>query len=218
MGTDAPGDIVAPAEDEDERQERVLVDQAKGGDATALERLVRRHQAFVFNLAVRMLYCPQDAEDATQEILIKVVTKLSTFEGRSRFRTWLYRIATNHLLNMKRGRSEPEAMTFSDYGRGLDAFMQDKCGLMNPANACRCAKKARSFMRKGYIDPKSLLFARERVRLVREVAPARCDAIDGYQDFAAEIYRSHLFYEPSDLALHVRQVVEDPAFRRTFEL
>ncbi len=89
---------------------------------------------------------------------------------------------------------------------------------MNAANPCRCARKARGFIQAGYMDPHSLLFARERVRLVREVAPARCDEIDGYQDLGAEIYRAHPFYEPKDLAARVRRVVDDPSFRRTFEV
>jgi hypothetical protein len=97
MATEADRGAAAAPEDDAEREDRELIARANAGEAGALEALVRRHQAYVFNIAVRMLYCPQDAEDATQEILIKVVTKLSTFEGRSRFRTWLYRIATNHL-------------------------------------------------------------------------------------------------------------------------
>jgi RNA polymerase sigma factor (sigma-70 family) len=83
-----------------------LVARAQGGDRDALEGLVRRHQGWVYNIALRMLYHPQDAEDATQEILIKALTRLSSFEGRSSFRTWLYRIVVNHVLNMKRGRRE----------------------------------------------------------------------------------------------------------------
>jgi RNA polymerase sigma factor (sigma-70 family) len=67
-----------------------------------------------------MLYHPQDAEDATQEILVKVLTRLSSFEGRSSFRTWLYRVAFNHLLNVKRGREELKITTFSAYGDALD--------------------------------------------------------------------------------------------------
>src|SRR5205809_4217010 len=61
-----------------------------------------------------------DAEEVTQEILIKLTTKLSTFEGRSSFRTWLYRIAVNHILNVKR-RSFEDRLNFIEYGRGLDA-------------------------------------------------------------------------------------------------
>src|SRR5436309_6799973 len=101
-------------------EDQAHVARARTGDREALEALVRRHQPWIYNIAVRMLYHPQDAEDATQEILIKALTGLGSFEGRSSFRTWLYRIVVNHVLNTKRGRLEPEAMTFSCYGHGLD--------------------------------------------------------------------------------------------------
>jgi RNA polymerase sigma factor (sigma-70 family) len=58
-----------------------------------------------------MLYRPEDAEDVTQEILIKVIAKLSKFAGRSSFRTWLYRIVVNHILNLKR-REREDRVTF----------------------------------------------------------------------------------------------------------
>src|SRR6476620_4757333 len=79
-----------------------LVEQAKNGDRSALERLVLRHQAWIYNIAIRMVFRPQDAEEVTQEVLVKAITKLSTFKGESAFRTWIYRIAANHVLNMKR--------------------------------------------------------------------------------------------------------------------
>ncbi len=219
-----------------------LVARARSGESDALEDLVRRHQPWIYNIAVRMLYHPQDAQDATQEILIKALTHLSSFEGRSTFRTWLYRIVVRHVLNAKRGRLEPAVLSFSCYGHGLDAtrdldlpddrsapadvrllvdearitcttgmllclergqrlvyilgeifavsdvvsaklleisrdnfrqrlgrarrdlhnFMNDKCGLVNPANPCRCAKKTRGFIQAGHVDPQRLLFARAR--------------------------------------------------------
>src|SRR6266705_5947537 len=108
------------ADDSRDHEDQKLVLRARSGDRKALEELVQRHQAWIYKIAIRMLYHPQDAEDATQEILIKVLTRLSSFEGRSSFRTWLYRIVVNHVLNTKRGRLEPEAMTFSCYGHGLD--------------------------------------------------------------------------------------------------
>ncbi|HTF39903.1 MAG TPA: RNA polymerase sigma factor, partial [Propionibacteriaceae bacterium] len=79
-----------------------LVAQANSGDRAALEKLVLRHQAWIYNIAVRMVFQPHDAEEVTQEVLVKVITKLSTFKGESKFRTWLYRIVANHVLNMKR--------------------------------------------------------------------------------------------------------------------
>jgi RNA polymerase sigma factor (sigma-70 family) len=96
-----------------------LVLRAREGDGDAIAALVERHQPWIYNIARRMLYRPADAEDATQEIPIKVVTKLSTFADRSSFRTWLYRIVVNHVLNVKRvQRAEP--LTFSRYAAALD--------------------------------------------------------------------------------------------------
>jgi len=96
-----------------------LVEQAKNGDRAALEKLVLRHQAWIYNIAVRMVFHPQDAEEVTQEVLVKVITKLSTFKGESKFRTWLYRIAANHVLNMKRRSAETKATTFADFGAAI---------------------------------------------------------------------------------------------------
>src|SRR5438132_1763339 len=95
-----------------------LVEQTKNGDRTALEKLVLRHQAWIYNIAVRMVFQPHDAEEVTQEVLVKVITKLSTFKGESKFRTWLYRIVANHVLNMKR--RGVETQTFATYGAAID--------------------------------------------------------------------------------------------------
>src|SRR6266851_10321835 len=103
-----------------DHEDQGLVMRARAGDRTALEELIQRHQGWIYNIAVRMLYHPQDAEDATQEILVKVLTRLSSFEGRSGFRTWLYRIVVNHVLNMKRGRVEHASTDFASYGAALD--------------------------------------------------------------------------------------------------
>ena len=97
-----------------------LVARVQAGNRQALETLLARHQPWIYNILVRMLYHPAEAEDATQEVLIKVLTKLSTFEGRSSFRTWLYRIVVNHALNMKRRGDQPDTISFKDYARGLD--------------------------------------------------------------------------------------------------
>ena len=86
----------------------------------ALEKLVLRHQAWIYNIAVRMVFQPHDAEEVTQEVLVKVITRLSTFKRESKFRTWLYRIAANHVLNMKRRSAETQVTTFAAYGAAID--------------------------------------------------------------------------------------------------
>src|SRR6266567_2073833 len=103
-----------------DQEDQNLVARARSGDRRALEDLIQRHQGWMYNIALRMLYHPQDAEDATQEILVKVMTRLSSFEGRSSVRTWLYRIVVNHVLNMKRGRVEHASTEFASYGAALD--------------------------------------------------------------------------------------------------
>jgi len=97
-----------------------LIEQAKSGDRAALEKLILRHQAWIYNIAVRMVFHSQDAEEVTQEVLIKAITRLSTFQGESQFRTWLYRITANHVLNMKRRGGETETQTFSSYADAIN--------------------------------------------------------------------------------------------------
>jgi RNA polymerase sigma factor (sigma-70 family) len=109
------------ADDAPPDADRELVERAQAGSREALEQLVTRHQRWIYNIVRRIVYDPHDAEDITQEILIKLITKLSTFERRSSVRTWLYRIAANHVLNMKRTRGEAMEWTFEKYGTGLTA-------------------------------------------------------------------------------------------------
>src|SRR6516225_4425673 len=284
----------SPTDHEDQN----LVKRARAGDRTALEDLLQHHQGWIYNIAVRMLYHPQDAEDATQEVLIKILTRLSSCAGRRSFRTWLYRIVVNHLLNTRRSRVEDPAISFRLYGEELDKtpdldlpdpkdgspdanllvteamlactsgmllcldreqrpayilgaifgvsdtvaaevleitaenfrqrlararrdlrnFMNDKCGLVNQANPCRCARKTRGFIEAGHVDPKNLLFIRERVCEVREAAPSTYETIKTLDDKCADIYRRHPFYKPPDLAQMVRRLVESPALKRATDL
>jgi RNA polymerase sigma factor (sigma-70 family) len=89
-----------------------LVGLAKEGHKNALEELLRKIQDRIYGLALRALFLPADAEDATQEILIKVITHLSAFRGESRFSTWYFRIAANHLLTTHKRRAEKWGYSF----------------------------------------------------------------------------------------------------------
>lgn len=98
-----------------------LVRGAVQGDLAALEALVERHRPWIYNVALRMVWSASDADDVAQEVLLKVVTKLSTFDGRSSFRTWLHRITCNHVLSMKRRGGEEQFVSFSRFAADLDA-------------------------------------------------------------------------------------------------
>ena len=90
---------------------RRLIDQALQGSKLDLDRLLGTVQDRVHALALRMLRNSEDARDATQEILLRVATRLDTFRHESSFSTWVHRVAANHLLNVRRQQAaiEPEA-------------------------------------------------------------------------------------------------------------
>jgi len=101
------------------------VEQAKVGNREALEAVILHIQDRVFGLALRMLGHPEDAEDATQEILIRIITHLATFRGESSFTTWVYRISVNYLLSTRKRKAERQYYSFEafaeDIERGLAA-------------------------------------------------------------------------------------------------
>jgi len=72
-----------------------LVHQAQRGDMQAFERLVETHSGFVYNLALRLVRSPQDAEDIAQEVFIRVWKALPGYRANAQFNTWLYRIVSN---------------------------------------------------------------------------------------------------------------------------
>jgi RNA polymerase sigma factor (sigma-70 family) len=273
-----------------------LVAQARDGNWDALEHLVQRHQAWIFNIAIRMVRKREEAEDITQEVLLKMLTKLSTFQGRSSFRTWLYRIVVNHILNLKQKHVE---VTFSELGlvmnelqdqvmpdpangslplpilieeakisctkamllcldqrqrlvyilgelfgvksdlgaelmdltpsnfrqlltrarHDLYSYMNNKCGLVNHSNPCRCARKTRSFVEQGYIDPDHHQFTHERLGQINEIAPSRAEEIDSLiEQQHAAVLREQPFLAPPDQTMTLRRLINTPTFRHTLLL
>jgi RNA polymerase sigma-70 factor (ECF subfamily) len=79
-----------------------LVEKAKQGDKISMGILVNRYSKRVYNLALRIVRNKEEAEDVLQDTFLTVVDKLHTFDGRSSFFTWLYRIATNSALMLLR--------------------------------------------------------------------------------------------------------------------
>lgn len=272
--------------------DETLVSRAQNGDMTALDTLVRNHQSWVFNLALRMTWRRDVAEDAAQEIMIKAVTHLGNFEGRSKFSTWLHRIAVNHLLNVRKSEMEEKSMTFTDMAASLEGvqdeelpdskalpvethllveearlgcitamlmclerrqrlafilgevlgessetaaaaldvtpanfrqllsrarqdlyqFMHDKCGLVNSANPCRCARKASGFMRAGWLDPTNLQFTKDRISAVQQHSTALLSELEGMDREHAELYRTQPMLTGPNLAASLRSLVQQSGF------
>lgn len=107
-GSEGTDDVRSGSED---------VDRAAEGDARAFERLYRQYAPMVHSLARRMAG-PQDADDLTQEVFVRVWEKLDTFRGDAAFGTWLHRVATNLILTRRKARS-----------RHRDRFLEDEVAI-----------------------------------------------------------------------------------------
>ena len=79
-----------------------LVEKIKSGDQAAFNDLVKQHQDFVLNVCFRFLGNREDAQDATQEVFIKVYFAMQQYAPNAKISTWIYRIAVNYCLNYKR--------------------------------------------------------------------------------------------------------------------
>lgn len=84
--------------------ENVLVKRSKQGDVAAFEELIAAYQKKVLNLAFRMLGNSADAEDAAQDIFVRVFKAIPNFNEESKFSTWLYKVSTNVCLDLLRRR------------------------------------------------------------------------------------------------------------------
>ena len=103
------------ADGTEDEVDRALVERAVDGSRDALRVFVERHRDFIFNLALKMFGSHADAEDLTQEVLVKVITSLRSFRHASSVKTWLYRITVNHFLKTRRRAMETTISDFEDY-------------------------------------------------------------------------------------------------------
>lgn len=88
----------------DDEQDRLMVEQTLNGDRNAFGGLVRKYERPVYNAAYRILGNPSDAEDAAQTAFVKAFENLGTYRPEYRFYSWMYRIAVNEALNLRKKR------------------------------------------------------------------------------------------------------------------
>ena len=103
-----------------------LARQAAGGDSRALSRLVEEVQHPVYRLALRFLGHPEDAKDATQEILVRLITHLGSFEGRSQFMTWAYSVAVRQLMRTRKRLVEDSVQGAETFAAFLDRGLAER--------------------------------------------------------------------------------------------
>ncbi|MEO1253907.1 MAG: RNA polymerase sigma factor [Bacteroidota bacterium] len=103
------------------------IEQALSGEKKALESVVEEVKDLIYNLSLKMLLFPEDAEDATQEILVKIITHLSTFQRKSSFQTWVYSIASNYLITEKSRKGyRAKRISFDAYADQIDNGQSEK--------------------------------------------------------------------------------------------
>ena len=277
----------------------ILREKALAGDINALGELIENHRDFIYNVVWKMMLNPTDAEDVTQDVIVKIITNLSSFREESNFRTWLYRIAFNHVLNLKKRPMENMITSFEDYGVGLDGipnsnfpddnqptpedlmvieevklsctsgmllcldrdqrliyilgdifeidhnlgadildiskdnyrqklsrarkqlvnFMQDKCGLINKDNPCRCRKKTRAFINAGLVNPENLQFNAFHKEKIYQTLDRSFDKMESnLEEQYALIYRDHPYQEKSGLKEKLDELINSKDFKLAFNL
>lgn len=104
--------------------ENKLVNKAVKGDNSAFEALMEKHMGIIYNIALRMATNQDDAEDMTQEIMIKIFRSLGSFKGNSKFSTWIYRVAVNTCLDELKKKKNKKHLSLDAEISGADGENQ----------------------------------------------------------------------------------------------
>jgi RNA polymerase sigma-70 factor (ECF subfamily) len=99
---------VQDANQQDEYAEQPLIEQTRSGNSDSFTKLVSMHSAQLYSISLKILQNHADAEDNIQNALLKAYENIGGFEGRSRFSTWLFRIAVNEALMRMRQNEDKE--------------------------------------------------------------------------------------------------------------
>lgn len=280
-----------------DKKDAALIEETLKGNKQSLNSLILKHQPFIYNIAWKMTGDPVQAEDLTQEALIKIVSNLSAFKSASSFSTWAYRIVRNHFLNDQKKPGNLFASNFKDLGNMLDAapsvdisqeeqqikkeeirevrlqclsgmllcltkeqrmvyiigeifgadhnigsevmeiskanyrmklskarkdlysFMQNKCGLVNKANPCRCHKKVSFATKNGMVDAKNLLFNRKEFSTFKEqLEPDANFLVDDSELKYAELHQDHSFKTQFDKKNFLIKLLEDTNWKTRLNL
>jgi RNA polymerase sigma-70 factor (ECF subfamily) len=105
--------------------ETLLINKSKKGDIEAFEELIKEYKKVAYNIALRILKNKEDAEDISQESMIKIFKSIDKFNMESSFKTWLYRIVVNTCLDFKRKAKENTISVDQPVQAGYDEFYID---------------------------------------------------------------------------------------------
>ncbi|NJM52625.1 MAG: RNA polymerase sigma factor [Blastocatellia bacterium] len=268
------------------------------GNRDSLSELVGRHQKYIFNVALKMTNNVEDAEDITQDILLKLITNLAKYDdSKGKFRTWLYRITFNHFLNLKKQKYEQLVSGFDEFFAFIDGspvtelsydeekqmsleieeakvacmtgmlmcldreqrltyivgeifeidhnlageifeitpvnfrqklsrarkdlhqWMNNRCGLINKENPCRCPKKTKGFISNGWVNPDNLKWHSNYQHKINQFSVKKIDeALLTIDDLYARLYHDHPFKIPQKTQSVVQEIIENDKLQNIFGL
>lgn len=101
----------------------------------------------------------------------------------------------------------------------LYGFMNNKCGLINVKNPCRCARKTKGFIEKGYIDPKNLQFQTRTIAKINQVVDEKLGVYEneGYKAYQ-DLFQKHNYQSPDDNLASLKKLLNSDPIRRAFDL
>lgn len=103
-----------------------VLDRAKDGDLRAFHEIYKSSSGFVYSLAMRMIQNTTDAEEVTQDVFVKIHKSLKQYEGRSSFKTWIYRITMNTVINFCKKRSADQKKKNALLAEGQDVYSENE--------------------------------------------------------------------------------------------
>jgi len=271
---------------------------ALAGDKKGLAQLIERHQNYIFNIALKMINNVEDAKDVTQEVLLKLITNLGKYDAsKGKFRTWLYRITFNHILNIKKQKYEQLVTGFDSFFNFIESspihdmsdeeekemqqfieeskvacmagmlmclsreqrliyivgevfeidhnlaseifeitpanfrqklsrsrkdlyqWMNNKCGLVNKENSCRCKKKTKGFIENGWVNPDNLKWNSDYHQSIMEITNSKIEsALLEIDDIYAKLYKEHPFKIVKNSTNIVEEIINNKKLKSIFKL
>ena len=256
--------------------------------------LVEKYQPFLYNLALRLVYYPNEAKDLTQDVWVKILTSIDKFENNSDFKTWSYKIMINHFLNQKRKYTE---LTFDDFENTMNGmannqltneydepekkllineakigcmmgmllclnpeerailvlgdifeiqstlasdifniskenfrkklsrarldlynFMNHHCSLVNKKNSCKCEQKTKALIEIGYVNPKNLLFSKNKENNLKEQLQIKSNNLDiTMEKLYKSLYHEHPFCK-ADEKEFAQNILKNKEIKEIFDL
>jgi len=282
----------------DSEKDTELVRRSVNGDREALNEPLERHNPVIFNIAIRMVITPEDAQDITQDVLIKVLTNLAKYDpDKAQFRTWLYRIAINHILTVKKSFYEQRSKTFEGFYEGvanvpdesipagledktellseetkmqcmsgllmcltreqrliyivgelfkldhnlgaeifnlsqenfrkqlsrirheLSQWMHNRCGLVNRSNPCRCSKKTKGFIERGFVNPDKLLWDKNHENRIQQYTKDNMQqTLRSVDEIYGKLYREQPMRESRSVKEIMEDIIGDKNIRKIIEM